>query len=577
MKVNIGSGPNPKEGYINVDLEPDYNPQVVAPATCIPLDSNSADVVESYHLIEHLGANEAEIALQEWFRLLKPGGQLIVECPDLKKVCQHLVDTDNYTNWSHRGMWGLYGDTSHGELYGHKWGYTPTTLAAAMRRAGFNQITNLRALTHDPERDMRLEARKPLYSCEFRFADASQKPVKSLRVFWCLAGSRTGTASSRIHGFAIHEFLRRNGWESHILVEPLSHVVAVPDIAVSVRDLCETEAVHEGDIVIFQKVQGPRTLAALEHLAGIGAKTVILDCDWPNKTQEARLADYVICSSQYLAKSYRDSGDNPSAIYIPDAIEHIGVPKRAMNHVSTLRGVWFGGCDKWDHVAFLEDVLASSPVPCELTTISNHEAATERWSATTPQSIAQHDVAFVPITDMTPGAMSKSSNRVLLAMAQGLPVIATPIPAYQEVIAEDETGFLCHEVADWHDAIERVSNPAIRMRIGHAAYEHATSFYGIQQIGQLWEAALRGMAGDQDRRTFTWRDRNRIRQLRQRAFVTMGRERSSRLKTRIRYAIAAIRAWPFDRWIARPLTIKNAFRRLHTAMGRALGRRRAPQ
>ena len=51
MKVNIGSGPNPKEGYINVDLEPDYNPQVVAPATCIPLDSNSADVVESYHLI----------------------------------------------------------------------------------------------------------------------------------------------------------------------------------------------------------------------------------------------------------------------------------------------------------------------------------------------------------------------------------------------------------------------------------------------------------------------------------------------------------------------------------------------
>ena len=573
MKVNIGSGPNPKEGYINVDLDPDYHPEVVSSATCIPLESNSADVVESYHLIEHLGASEAELALKEWFRLLKPSGRLIVECPDLQKVCKHLVESENYTNWSHRGMWGLYGDTSHGALYGHKWGYTPTTLAAAMRRAGFTKIKNLRALTHDPERDMRLEAQKPQHPFEFRFADVSRESATTPRVFWCLAGTRSGTASSRIHGFAIHDYLKRNGWKSHILVEPLSHVVAVPDIAFSVRDLCETRAVQAGDIVIFQKVQGPRTLAALEHLAGIGAKSVILDCDWPRKSQEARLADYVICSSQYLAKSYRESGDNERAIYIPDAIEHIGDRKDSTDTGDKLRAVWFGGQDKWEHVDFVKQVLGSSQVPYKLTTISNFSGSTELWNSASHRTIARHDVAMIPITDMSPGALSKSSNRALLAMAQGLPVIATPIPAYQEVICDGENGFLCESISEWHSALQTVSDPATRLRIGNAAHELATSFFGIKQVGELWEAALIAMANGEESPRTSWREGWRIRRLRQRAFVTMGRERSPRLQTRVRYAWTAIREWPFDPWFVRPATFRNAAKRIALAVGRKVGHR----
>lgn len=85
MKLNLGCGPDILEGYVNVDL---YNPKadVQADAIDLPFDDQSVDEIYSSYLIEHLGYHGARDALHEWNRVLKEGGKLTIECPDLGKL-----------------------------------------------------------------------------------------------------------------------------------------------------------------------------------------------------------------------------------------------------------------------------------------------------------------------------------------------------------------------------------------------------------------------------------------------------------------------------------------------------------
>ena len=62
-KVNLGCGPNKLDGYINVDLDPRHEPDVVSDVKLLPFETNSIDVLEAYHVIEHLSSWEADAAL----------------------------------------------------------------------------------------------------------------------------------------------------------------------------------------------------------------------------------------------------------------------------------------------------------------------------------------------------------------------------------------------------------------------------------------------------------------------------------------------------------------------------------
>jgi predicted SAM-dependent methyltransferase len=171
VKVNFGSGKKPIEGYCNIDavsregcepdliyaMEFDAAGSLIAP---IPLDDECADELMAAHVIEHFYAWEAPIVIAEWKRLLKSGGLLVLELPNLELAARNLLDgrKDNMT------MWPLYGDPTHVDPYMcHRWGYTPKTIRALLTDAGFDKIRFKDPQTHmkRADRDMRVEARKP--------------------------------------------------------------------------------------------------------------------------------------------------------------------------------------------------------------------------------------------------------------------------------------------------------------------------------------------------------------------------------------------------------------------------------
>lgn len=133
LKLHLGCGKVYLPGYINIDLIERGIVDMVADVRKLPYQDSSAQVIESYHLIEHIPKNEVPPMLKEWIRVLTLGGRIITECPDLDKACQR------YLNGEERLLEAIYG----GQRWpsdAHYYGYNFKRLKELLQKAGFSDI-----------------------------------------------------------------------------------------------------------------------------------------------------------------------------------------------------------------------------------------------------------------------------------------------------------------------------------------------------------------------------------------------------------------------------------------------------
>jgi predicted SAM-dependent methyltransferase len=90
LALNCGSGQRPFDpafGWINIDINPRWNPQIVANWTDLPMfKDNSVDIVVSHHSLEHSSREESDAFVKEAYRILRPAGSLIVIVPEPKSI-----------------------------------------------------------------------------------------------------------------------------------------------------------------------------------------------------------------------------------------------------------------------------------------------------------------------------------------------------------------------------------------------------------------------------------------------------------------------------------------------------------
>jgi predicted SAM-dependent methyltransferase len=87
--LNLGCGERFHPDWTNVDLSSGRSGVVAHDlAKGIPFESESADVVYSAAVFEHIRRDDAARFLREIYRVLKPGGIVRVGVPDLEKICR---------------------------------------------------------------------------------------------------------------------------------------------------------------------------------------------------------------------------------------------------------------------------------------------------------------------------------------------------------------------------------------------------------------------------------------------------------------------------------------------------------
>jgi predicted SAM-dependent methyltransferase len=136
---------------IRLDLDPGVQPDIVCSMTDMrPISANTIDAVWSSHNLEHLQRHEVPLALEEFIRVLRPGGLLLLTLPDLQQVAQLVVD-DRLEDQAYRSPSGpvtaldmIFGHSASlargNRFMAHRTGFTARSLHQALIEAGFVEV-----------------------------------------------------------------------------------------------------------------------------------------------------------------------------------------------------------------------------------------------------------------------------------------------------------------------------------------------------------------------------------------------------------------------------------------------------
>ena len=171
LRLNLGCGDKILPGYVNVDVveaRAGARPDVICDLHDLaPFDDASADEILSVHVVEHFWRWEIADVLREWIRVLKPGGRMVIECPNIQSACATFLENPERAARAdqdgQRTMWVFYGDPKWKDpLMIHRWGYTPESLRALLAEAGLRDVRQEPAQFKLREpRDMRVVGVKP--------------------------------------------------------------------------------------------------------------------------------------------------------------------------------------------------------------------------------------------------------------------------------------------------------------------------------------------------------------------------------------------------------------------------------
>ena len=139
-------GPGWRE--VRLDINPAVNPDVLASITDMrEVASASFDALYSSHNLEHLHPHEVPLALAEFKRVIKPYGFALITVPDLQQVAEFIAadKAEEPILMTNKGpiapldvLYGFRPFLANGNLFmAHNFGFTASTLRAALAEAGF--------------------------------------------------------------------------------------------------------------------------------------------------------------------------------------------------------------------------------------------------------------------------------------------------------------------------------------------------------------------------------------------------------------------------------------------------------
>ncbi|MDO8493142.1 MAG: methyltransferase domain-containing protein [bacterium] len=143
---------------IRLDVDPAVFPDILENMTDMKsIQDNSIDAIFTSHTIEHLYPDDVKIAMEECLRVLKPDGFLVMSCPDLQSIGNHLAEgrlldklyeseegpiTPIDIIYGYRGILSVRRDRR--ESMSHRTGFTLPVMIRSLEAVGFPSVIGKR-------------------------------------------------------------------------------------------------------------------------------------------------------------------------------------------------------------------------------------------------------------------------------------------------------------------------------------------------------------------------------------------------------------------------------------------------
>jgi predicted SAM-dependent methyltransferase len=107
VRLNIGAGDHKVPGYVAIDKY-DRAADILADVCHLPCRDESIDEILMMQVIEHVPYHLEAQMFKELRRVLRPGGTLLTECPDIEYIAADIVASGDITeNW----IFNIFGQT----------------------------------------------------------------------------------------------------------------------------------------------------------------------------------------------------------------------------------------------------------------------------------------------------------------------------------------------------------------------------------------------------------------------------------------------------------------------------------
>jgi GT2 family glycosyltransferase/tetratricopeptide (TPR) repeat protein len=314
-----------------------------------------------------------------------------------------------------------------------------------------------------------------------------QQPAKytgDLKVAWMLPVINPVDPSQRIRRLNMHVALQNNGVDSLLLtnyagVDPQWLMEKIVDRNVIV--FSSFSQLERNMTITFQKA-GKKVFADLNE--------AILDNS--DVREMLTLVDGVICCSSKLMEMARPLAKILAVVEDPfeptDSNEYDYFRTLDPNYKPTALYIGMGG-NSFLVTEHYKDAIEKAGY--KLIVCTEWDNADIKWDLDTWQkTMLEADVILCPQrVEVQP---AKSNIKATQAMSMGIPVIASPLQAYREIIIHGQTGFICSTKDQWQQALTELKDTRKRIQVGMNA-KQASDHLSLPSLAKKWEETVRVM------------------------------------------------------------------------------------
>lgn len=151
IKLNIGSRTK-ADGWKNFDIDPGPDVDFVGDCTDLSqIADNTVETIYASHVLEHVSyQKDLQAALNEWFRVLTPGGTVMISVPDLEMLCRLYLAPTLKAEHRFQIMQIMFGGQID-EFDFHSVGLSFELLRYYLTTAGFHEIRRVDAFGLFPD------------------------------------------------------------------------------------------------------------------------------------------------------------------------------------------------------------------------------------------------------------------------------------------------------------------------------------------------------------------------------------------------------------------------------------------